>query len=1209
MHMYALTLQRSAAINCVAYGNFSGPKLHEIVVAHGKSIELLRPDAAGKVQSLCHMECFGLVRSMVTFRLPGASVDYLVLGSDSGRVSVLEFVKERNQFERLHLETFGKSGCRRAVAGQHLAADPKGRAIMIAAVEKQKLVYIFNRDGASKLTISSPLEAHKANTINFSIVAVDVGYDNPIFACIELDYSDADQDDTGEAAVEYNKMLTFYELDLGLNHVVRKASEPIDPASNMLIPVPGDTDGPSGVLVCAENKIAYKKPDHEDVVTLIPRRSGMPLEQPLLITAFTMLKQKDSFFILLQSELGDLYRLTLTYEGEEVSEIHIDYFDTVPVAQALVILKTGFLFVASEFANHRLYQFLSIKGSDEADIIPMQIEIEGESIEIPHFAPRPLKNLLLVDELESLSPILDMRITDLAGEETPQMYALCGRGPRSSLRTLRHGLAVAEMAVSELPSNPLAVWTVKANNKELADKYIVVTFTNATIVLSIGETVEEVTDSGFLATDRTLSVSLLGDDMLLQVHPGGLRTVRSDKRISQFTPPGKGTICKVAVTQTQVVIAMIDNSIIYFELDAVGQLQERAKPEMGGGQIGALDLAPLSDGSKKGRFLAVGVCVDGQWAVRIISLDSGNFMSVVSRQALPAKPETLCIVEMALGAAGEGKSMLLFCGLENGVLMRIGMDAITGQLAPDFRTRFLGARPVKLFKVMVHETAAVLALSSRSWLVYNYQGRYQVTPLSYESLEYGSSFSSEQCPEGLVSVAGNTLRILTIQRLGEVFNQQVFKLAFTPRKMVLLNSAKCFVIIESDHNVDAAAAQAAGSTSLEDQEQDEEEDEEKMAYQIFGVQRAGVGKWASCVRVVDPVEGETKQLIEMWEDEAAVSVCVARFHDRPGEEFVLVGTATSMKLGERNGEGCIHTYSVSGTQLTLLHKTTVDGVPRALCAFQGRVLVGAGKMLRLYDFGRRKLLRKCENRRFPCMIVSIHTQGERIFIGDVAESFFFVKFNRSMNALSIFGDDTTARWVTSACCLDYDTMAGGDKFGNIFICRLPTNVADDTSDDPGGVGSFENSAGDGAMFKIEETAQYYVGETVTSLQKTALSPGGAEAIVYATIGGGVGSLQPFVSRQDVDFFMHLEMHLRGTYGARENKTEAEGGNYDHPSICGRDQLSFRSYYFPVKDVIDGDLCETFLSLDPKKQKTIADDLDRTPGEIAKKLEDMRNRLL
>ena len=53
------------------------------------------------------------------------------------------------------------------------------------------------------------------------------------------------------------------------------------------------------------------------------------------------------------------------------------------------------------------------------------------------------------------------QIADLASEDTPQVYALCGRGPRSSLRVLRHGLEVTEMAVSELPGNPNAVWTVK----------------------------------------------------------------------------------------------------------------------------------------------------------------------------------------------------------------------------------------------------------------------------------------------------------------------------------------------------------------------------------------------------------------------------------------------------------------------------------------------------------------------------------------------------------------------------------------------------------------------------------------------------------------------------------------------------------------------------------------------------------------------------
>ena len=57
---------------------------------------------------------------------------------------------------------------------------------VLGAVEKQKLVYILNRDNAAKLTISSPLEAHKAHTIVFDCIGLDVGFQNPIFACIEV---------------------------------------------------------------------------------------------------------------------------------------------------------------------------------------------------------------------------------------------------------------------------------------------------------------------------------------------------------------------------------------------------------------------------------------------------------------------------------------------------------------------------------------------------------------------------------------------------------------------------------------------------------------------------------------------------------------------------------------------------------------------------------------------------------------------------------------------------------------------------------------------------------------------------------------------------------------------------------------------------------------------------------------------------------------
>lgn len=102
-------------------------------------------------------------------------------------------MQDRNVFKKIHQETFGKSGSRRIVPGQYLAADPKGRACMIGAVEKQKFVYVLNRDAAANLTISSPLEAHKGHTLVFALTGLDMGFDNPVFAAIELDYADADQ--------------------------------------------------------------------------------------------------------------------------------------------------------------------------------------------------------------------------------------------------------------------------------------------------------------------------------------------------------------------------------------------------------------------------------------------------------------------------------------------------------------------------------------------------------------------------------------------------------------------------------------------------------------------------------------------------------------------------------------------------------------------------------------------------------------------------------------------------------------------------------------------------------------------------------------------------------------------------------------------------------------------------------------------------------
>ena len=119
MYLYNLTLQRGGGVQSAVYGSFSAPKVHEIVVSRTKAIELLRPDReSGRLRLVCSTDVFGCIRSLCPFRLPGSNRDHIVVGSDSGRLTVLSFDPARSAFVVVHQETYGKTGCRRIVPGQ-----------------------------------------------------------------------------------------------------------------------------------------------------------------------------------------------------------------------------------------------------------------------------------------------------------------------------------------------------------------------------------------------------------------------------------------------------------------------------------------------------------------------------------------------------------------------------------------------------------------------------------------------------------------------------------------------------------------------------------------------------------------------------------------------------------------------------------------------------------------------------------------------------------------------------------------------------------------------------------------------------------------------------------------------------------------------------------------------------------------------------------
>jgi len=135
------------------------------------------------------------------------------------------------------------------------------------------------------------------------------------------------------------------------------------------------------------------------------------------------------------------------------------------------------------------------------------------------------------------------------------------------------------------------------------DSYIILSFVNGTLVLSIGETIEEVQDTGFLSSAPTLAVQQIGADALLQVHPHGIRHVLADRRVNEWkVPQGKSIVC-ATTNKRQVVVALSSAELVYFELDLEGQLNEYQDRKAMGSTVMAMSVWEVPEGRQRTPYL------------------------------------------------------------------------------------------------------------------------------------------------------------------------------------------------------------------------------------------------------------------------------------------------------------------------------------------------------------------------------------------------------------------------------------------------------------------------------------------------------------------------------------------------------------------------------------------------------------------------------
>lgn len=1078
---------------------------------------------------------FGTYSSIdiIPFRLIGSQRDYLVISSDSGKFIVIQFDSIKKRFEKVHEEVYGKTGARRIVPGNFLASDPRGRAVMIGAVEKQKLVYILNRDMDKRLTVSSPLEAHKSHTIVVDCVGLDVGFDNPVFCALEIDLEDTQDRST--------IMLTRYELDLGLNHVVRRQPQRVRADSHRLVTIPGGGDGPGGVIVCARGRITYVPQQEAQFAQAV--HLTLPGDVDQMVVAHAVPKQRNKFFVLLQTENGDVWKVTV-----EPNRLHAHFLDRLAPSVSLAVMRSGFLFAAHDGAPNALYQFAGL--GDPKDL---QVSSDGVGEHRPDAPAEPRTEPLNLVQVWSEDGALNPLPCASSIPGVGLLIAGSGRYQNGAVSTVVHGLRTTVLAQQMLPGVAENVWTLTSATTSHTT-HMVLSFANATLTLAIrDDAVHEVGEgeSNILTGVNTILMAQLSPHDTLQVTPVSMRHIRSDGRVQAWQPPPRSRIMLAAAQGRQCLLGLATGHLILFELDPQGVLLEMSRVESGG-VLAAVCMAPPLAGQQRSKWAAV---ADQQQVVRILSLDPRSPLQRVGLMQLPSSAHALSMDIMSLSGVGSTSSqaLLLHCGLGNGVLMRAQVDLITGALT-DSRSRFLGVKPVKLATV---GPGLLLCMSDLPHLTHSVGPTRTVTttPLRCVPLQGATAFVSSACMfGGMAALARDTLTILSVDPSAQPFHSIRCPLPDTPRKMCVHQASSLLVIGQQRH------------VSLYD----------------------ATGQQDSLLHSV-----------ELPENASITSLCSVLFPSRG--EMIAVGVVynyAAFPPPVHHRGGALLLYSIAfnehgrSTQLVLERTTPLPEPPTALMGYQNMLMVGAGSTLRLFDLGKKQMLKKFEKRDFSHQIVALCALGaNRFVVADSQDSVFWCFFEVSRNLVRIFADEPIPRYCVAVAAIDFNTVAVSDKFGTVSILRLSDAVNEALILDATGADLWQ-----GIPWKCQEVARFRCDSLVTSLTLATVALGSEPVLLYTTIHGQIGALVALTHREDIDFVSKLEAQISST-----------GSSF---LLAGMSQLRNRmSASGPALHTYDGDLCEIFGSLAGSHQRTVAQVLGREPVDVMRKLDQLRKQVM
>ena len=1270
MYLGNIAIKQSTTVSHSIVGNFTSSNKPDLIIVKGISrLELIHLEnsklsstepvtTSFQCETIISLETFSHIRKIAPIKDTYSKKDNIVVLSDSGKLVIFEVDIDKRKFKKINQEIYGKTGCRRLTPGEYLAIDNKSRAIMIGGIEKEKFVYIFkeidnnnvsnvnieentkkgnlknNNGHINNKIISSPLEVFTPKHICYDLIALDVGYANPIFASIEVKYNSTQDWISNNYKItednRYQKKLLLYQVEIKNNYVIQLIQHEIDNSAYSLFSINYEKSiGVSQIkslqgtflifckgffyfMTIKENKINKEEKYYFENNNINKIENNKNNNSIIIINkAVYKSQEKDinEYNLLCQSQFGNIYHILFKINQKpfEIYSILINIIFKCSPGSTMSVID-NYLFLGKETSDSEIYSISENKKTTKDENQPNLSKILELKKEI---------------NFNSLNSLIDFKYGIYDSSGIKKLFTISGNKEESYLKSvnIKNIYNISSISINKIPAQPLKILAIKKKYEDDFNSLIIFSFVNKTLVYEIDhndKTLRELKNNFFEVKSPSLYVSIVKDNSFLQVLPNGILHIKSEKKTT-FLKSSSIINCACA-TDNQLVVGLENKELLYFEFD-----NTLNKPDIKviGKKISLVEFCPIDEGIFKSKYIAV--CIDDS-TINILSLEKDKLFFMASTMKIPDNVSSMKIIQ---NDKHYSHSFMAFVGLTNGVLVMINFSRAPGntQFQTQIQTKFIGDEELKLYKLnldgnnlnnnfndLLYYDSILICDKNNSFLCKLNEKRdnyvdYNIKKINLkEEINFACNIivrnNESNINENLALISQKKNIIFGKIQHNNISPINLFKLLYNPKAIIpTLNNN--FIIIETMRDI------------LTDDE-----------------------KWNSCIQIVEIKNNECNILDEIkFENESIINYhLIENYYGNNDKQLLIISTADNYKLYPIKKYSIAYIYlfdiflNIKKNYSFTINKKIKDKIEllsTAICEYQNKILCGMYKELILYEIGKEHLLKKSRSNLIKDEIISLSVNGDRILALTRRSSIYILKYNE-FNALfyTIIADDFCTRYIHKVKFLDYDTILGSDKFENVFIYRIPKDQYNRNFDSgrhaiKDSMTGFMTNSNDSflhsANLKLVLMNEIHLGEIITQFQtikikedfdnnneeenensensnnmnddEDEMNENKIKAILYGTLAGGIGILIQFNKKEDALFFAQMELLLREYI--------------DEPT--GRNILMAKSQYIPVKNVIDFSLIYEFFNIDPTLQKKISEELgDKPIHEIKNKISEIKN---